>query len=351
MVGWIDSGEWLEYTVDVQQSGYYNLNFRYASGNANGGGPFRILLDGKEISNAINISSTSTTNWSTFKTAQVTNLPFVEGDHILRLEFDYGEFNLGKMEFSFDRDLDYEYIVADAGQNRSIILPESSAVLDGSNTVATGTVNYQWSQIYGPSVVSFENENLVTTTVNNLEKGVYKFRLAVSSSSASDYDEVILAVNETGNQPPAITFVSPSDQSTFKEGESILLKTRVSDLDGSVNQVNFYENGNLIQELTTAPFEIDWAPGENGDYTLTAIAVDDQGLETQSDPISITVETIKQCVSSGSNAQQGSFSIGYKATIEAEFTSRQPCQKLWPACHARISSETNCVTVPLSEIT
>ena len=321
MVGWIDSGEWLEYTVDVQQSGYYNLNFRYASGNANGGGPFRILLDGKEISNPINISSTSTTNWSTFKTGQVTNLPFVEGDHILRLEFDYGEFNLGKMEFSFDRDLDYEFIVSDAGQNRSIILPESSAVLDGSNTVATGTVNYQWSQIYGPSVVSFENENLVTTTVNNLEKGVYKFRLAVSSSSASDYDEVILAVNETGNQPPAITFVSPSDQSTFKEGESILLKTRVSDLDGSVNQVNFYENGNLIHELTTAPFEIDWTPAENGDYTLTAVALDDQGLETQSDPINITVETVKQCVSSGSNAQQGSFSIGYKATFETVGTS------------------------------
>ena len=225
------------------------------------------------------------------------------------------------MEFSFDRDLDYEFIVADAGQNRSIILPESSAVLDGSNTVATGTVNYQWSQIYGPSVVSFENENLVTTTVNNLEKGVYKFRLAVSSSSASDYDEVILAVNETGNQPPAITFVSPSDQSTFKEGESVLLKTRVSDLDGSVNQVKFYENGNLIQELSTAPFEIDWTPAENGDYMLSAVAVDDQGLETESDPINITVETVKQCVSSGSNAQQGSFSIGYKATFETVGTS------------------------------
>ena len=321
IVGFINSGEWLEYTVDVQQSGYYNLNFRYASGNANGGGPFRILLDGKEISNPINISSTSTTNWSTFRTTQVTNLPFVEGDHILRLEFDYGEFNLGKMEFSFDRGLDYEYIVADAGQNRSIILPEASAVLDGSNTVATGTVNYQWSQIYGPSVVSFENENLITTTVNNLEKGVYKFKLEVSSSSTSDYDEVILAVNETGNQPPAITFVSPSNQSTFKEGESILLKTRVSDLDGSVDQVNFYENGNLIKEIAEAPFKMNWTPTENGDYTLTAVAVDDQDLETQSDPINITVETVKQCVSSGSNAQQGSFSIGYKTTFETVGTS------------------------------
>jgi hypothetical protein len=320
-VGWIDSGEWLEYTVDVQQSGYFNLSFRYASGNSNGGGPFRILLDGKAITSPINVSSTSTTNWSAFRTAEVSNLPLVEGDHVLRLEFEYGEFNLGKMEFSYDRALDYDFIVADAGENRSIILPETTAVLDGSNTTSTGEVDYQWTQIYGPSLVNFENENLLTTTVSNLQKGVYKFRLEASSSVASDYDEVILAVNDTGNQPPAITFVLPSDNSTFKEGESILLKTRVSDLDGSVDSVKFYIDGSLIQELTSAPFEIDWTPTQNGDYTLTAVAVDDQGLETQSEPISVTVETVKQCVSSGSNAQQGSFSIGYKATFETVGTS------------------------------
>jgi hypothetical protein len=320
-VGWIDSGEWLEYTIAIQQSGYYNLSFRYASGNSNGGGPFRLLLDGKVISNPINVSSTSTTNWSTFRTAEVSNLPFVEGDHVLRLEFEYGEFNLGKMDFSYDRDLDYDFIVADAGENRSIILPETTAILDGSNTTSTGEVDYQWTQIYGPSLVNFENENLLTTTVSNLQKGVYKFRLEASSSVASDYDEVILAVNDTGNQPPAITFVLPSDNSTFKEGESILLKTRVSDLDGSVDSVKFYIDGSLIQELTSAPFEIDWTPTQNGDYTLTAVAVDDQGLETQSEPISVTVETVKQCVSSGSNAQQGSFSIGYKATFETVGTS------------------------------
>ena len=100
-----------------------------------------------------------------------------------------------------------------------------------------------------------------------------------------------------------------------------LLKTRVSDLDGSVHSVKFYVDGSLIQELTSAPFEIDWTPTQNGDYTLTAVATDDQGLETQSDPVGITVETVKQCVSSGSNAQQGSFSIGYKATFETVGTS------------------------------
>ena len=39
-VGWIDAGEWLEYSIDVSQSGYYDLSFRYASGNTTGGDLF-----------------------------------------------------------------------------------------------------------------------------------------------------------------------------------------------------------------------------------------------------------------------------------------------------------------------
>ncbi len=38
-VGWLTAGEWLEYTVHVQNPGTYSVEIRYASGNANGGGP------------------------------------------------------------------------------------------------------------------------------------------------------------------------------------------------------------------------------------------------------------------------------------------------------------------------
>ena len=39
-VGWIDAGEWLEYSIAVEQGGIYSLSLRYASGNNAGGGPF-----------------------------------------------------------------------------------------------------------------------------------------------------------------------------------------------------------------------------------------------------------------------------------------------------------------------
>lgn len=52
-VGWITAGEWLEYTVNVQNPGTYSVALRYASGNANGGGPMHFELDGETIGSKI----------------------------------------------------------------------------------------------------------------------------------------------------------------------------------------------------------------------------------------------------------------------------------------------------------
>ena len=47
-VGWISGGEWLEYSIIVDKSGYYNMEYKYASDNPNGGGPFQLEIDGKK---------------------------------------------------------------------------------------------------------------------------------------------------------------------------------------------------------------------------------------------------------------------------------------------------------------
>ena len=65
-VGWISSGEWLEYTVDVQNPGTYSIAIRYASANTNGGGPMHFELDGVSISNSISFPTTG--DWDEWAT-------------------------------------------------------------------------------------------------------------------------------------------------------------------------------------------------------------------------------------------------------------------------------------------
>ena len=45
-LGWVTAGEWVEYTVDVENSGVYDLVVRAASENAN---TLSMTVDGKEI--------------------------------------------------------------------------------------------------------------------------------------------------------------------------------------------------------------------------------------------------------------------------------------------------------------
>ncbi|MEM9985600.1 MAG: glycosyl hydrolase, partial [Bacteroidota bacterium] len=84
-VGWISAGEWLEYTVDVQQAGEYKLDLRYASGNQAGGGPLRIESDGEVISSGNTFTYTG--DWDEWRTKSISAVPLKSGRQVLRVYF------------------------------------------------------------------------------------------------------------------------------------------------------------------------------------------------------------------------------------------------------------------------
>jgi endoglucanase Acf2 len=99
-IGWVAGGEWLEYTVDVETTGCYDLSIRYASGNNNGGGPIYFEIDGKKVSQDIGFPSTG--GWDSWNTKTVSNVNLTTGTHVLRLVVTGGEINLAKLSFSYN---------------------------------------------------------------------------------------------------------------------------------------------------------------------------------------------------------------------------------------------------------
>jgi endoglucanase Acf2/uncharacterized protein YjdB len=100
-VGWIDAGEWMEYTVNVQQAGTYDVTLRYTSGNQAGGGPFWFeRADGTKISPDITVAFNDV-NWSTFVNKVVNNVTLAAGQQVIRVRVLNGGFNLGRMTFTF----------------------------------------------------------------------------------------------------------------------------------------------------------------------------------------------------------------------------------------------------------
>lgn len=95
-VGWIDSGEWLEYTVEVTESANYEVRARVASNNTNG--RMTLAIDNMNIAPTTSVPNTGGyQNWGQVLIAEAT---YIEaGTHVLRVRFGAGGFNLSVIDF------------------------------------------------------------------------------------------------------------------------------------------------------------------------------------------------------------------------------------------------------------
>lgn len=93
-VGWIETGEWLEYSVSIAESGAYDFAFRVAS--AESGGTLHLEIDGGDISGAITVPGTG--GWDTWTTISADGLSLDGGEYVVRLVVDQGGFNLNYIE-------------------------------------------------------------------------------------------------------------------------------------------------------------------------------------------------------------------------------------------------------------
>jgi hypothetical protein len=106
-VGWTTPGEWINYSVEVKQTGNYYVGLMYTS---NGDGGISLLIDGKDITGTIHVTSThndkDTVAWRQWhhwnRIESITTVHLETGLHLLTLNtvlngnmnFDYLEFKL-----------------------------------------------------------------------------------------------------------------------------------------------------------------------------------------------------------------------------------------------------------------
>lgn len=124
-VGWIQAGEWLDYTVHVKQEDLYSFDARIASSTSMGA--FQLAIDGSNITNVISVPYTG--GWQNWQNVSMSNIPLAAGTHILRIKMIGSEFNLNKLTFTktvatagctgiFNKD--YAYVLSTPGSNPTI---------------------------------------------------------------------------------------------------------------------------------------------------------------------------------------------------------------------------------------
>jgi beta-glucosidase len=88
-IGFIDAGDWWEYTLDINSAGSYNIEYRLASYSGSAG--FNLLLDGVQIASQAVTETGSWQSWVTITGEEILDLP--AGEHTLRVNAVGGGFN------------------------------------------------------------------------------------------------------------------------------------------------------------------------------------------------------------------------------------------------------------------
>ena len=90
----IKAGEWLEYTVDVESSGIYNIQARVASADVNS--EFRIEFDGQDVTGPVAFSATG--GAQTYTNVEVKTFLSI-GRHTMRFLMDTDGWNINRISF------------------------------------------------------------------------------------------------------------------------------------------------------------------------------------------------------------------------------------------------------------
>ncbi len=98
-LGYTQTGEWLEYTVEVKADGEYNVEASVAAGNSTSA--FKLYIDEKAITDEVSVPQTADNSWDTYKTISVKEkVALKAGKHVLKLEITANYVNIDWIQFS-----------------------------------------------------------------------------------------------------------------------------------------------------------------------------------------------------------------------------------------------------------
>jgi hypothetical protein len=138
-------------------------------------------------------------------------------------------------------------------------------------------------------VVGSDAASPFSITWSGVAAGTYSLTAVATDNAGATATSTPITVTVTAaaNKPPTVSISVPG--ASYTAPASIAIAATAADPDGSVARVDFYANGQLRGSDSSSPFSFTWSSVAAGTYSLTAVATDNTGATTSSQPVSVTV--------------------------------------------------------------
>lgn len=270
-VGWINLGEWIEYSANIKSAGSYTLETQIASPGE--GGTFHIECDGIDVTGTLSVPATG--DWDTWKTITTNNVKLPQGKHVLRYVVDsfgpngyWG--NLNSFKFTKSNDAYRINVSSDETEKtfKNLSKIESIEAEAGEKVI----------------VFAEDEENMV---FDHWEiDGVKVSELSMFEIEMPDRD-----INVTKHfrplKTPEVRIVLPDDQTEFEAFSSIFIGLASTDNDAKIKKVELFNGNFLIGELPANAKGLDWKNIPAGSHELVAKLTDSNGNHYFSEKVSI----------------------------------------------------------------
>ncbi len=190
-------------------------------------------------------------------------------------------------------------ILVDAPPTVSLTSPANGAVF-----VAPASVNVTASAADSDGTVAkvefYQGATLIGTataapyaiTWQNAPAGSYTITAKATDNQGAITTSAAATITVIPNQLPSITLATPTAGQRYTAPATINLSASAQDVDGQVTRVEYYQGTTLIGTATAAPYAVTWQNVPEGQYSLSAKAIDNSGGETYSSAVSVIVAPV-----------------------------------------------------------
>lgn len=123
-----------------------------------------------------------------------------------------------------------------------------------------------------------------TTPISNIDVGTYPVYVHAYDEKGNVTQSLtqIITVEADKGTAPVVEVVAPIAEQEIALGDSVVISANVSDIDGDLEGVEFYIDGQKVETLTQAPFVYQFTPISEGLYSFNVVAFDGKENRTES---------------------------------------------------------------------